>query len=145
MPRTHEYLDSLSSATKSTRAMYRSPPAPIATAYGNILSKLWILLGIIIVGAVAYYFLQPATAEITNFEQCIEAGNPAMESYPRQCRDSKSDRTFTEIIEEIPIQSPVEPPIEPIGEVVCEDYTFSNCPATCAFKNPRTPAPKVVA
>lgn len=94
-------------------------------------SKLWILLGIIIVGAVAYYFLQPATAEITNFEQCIEAGNPAMESYPRQCRDSKSDRTFTEIIEEIPIQSPVEPPIEPIGEVVCEDYTFSNCPATC--------------
>jgi len=24
--------------------------------------------------------------EITNFEECIAAGNPAMESYPRQCR-----------------------------------------------------------
>ncbi len=33
---------------------------------------------------------------ITNFEECIAAGNPAMESYPRQCRDSISDKTFTE-------------------------------------------------
>ena len=35
---------------------------------------------------------------ITDFESCIAAGNPAMESYPRQCRDPKTDRTFTEII-----------------------------------------------
>ncbi|MFC1733314.1 Gmad2 immunoglobulin-like domain-containing protein [candidate division KSB1 bacterium] len=26
---------------------------------------------------------------ITNFEECIAAGNPAMESYPRQCNDAK--------------------------------------------------------
>jgi hypothetical protein len=32
--------------------------------------------------------------EVTNFEECISAGNPAMESYPRQCRHE--DRTFTE-------------------------------------------------
>lgn len=33
-------------------------------------------------------------ANITNFEECIEAGNPIMESYPRQCR--AGDQTFTE-------------------------------------------------
>lgn len=32
--------------------------------------------------------------EINNFEECIAAGNPAMESYPRQCR--ANDQTFVE-------------------------------------------------
>jgi hypothetical protein len=35
---------------------------------------------------------------ITNFEECIAAGNPAMESYPRQCR--ANDQTFVEELEE---------------------------------------------
>jgi hypothetical protein len=35
-------------------------------------------------------------ATVTNFEECIEAGNPAMESYPRQCKHG--DKTFTEEI-----------------------------------------------
>ncbi len=34
---------------------------------------------------------------VTNFDECIEAGNPAMESYPRQCRHE--DERFTEVIE----------------------------------------------
>jgi len=34
---------------------------------------------------------------ITNFEECIQAGNPVMESYPRQCR-SKAGETFVEEI-----------------------------------------------
>ncbi len=34
--------------------------------------------------------------KINNFQECIEAGNPAMESYPRQCRTG--DQTFTEYI-----------------------------------------------
>ena len=38
-------------------------------------------------------------ATINNFEECIAAGNPAIESYPRQCRDSVSDKTFTEVID----------------------------------------------
>ena len=38
---------------------------------------------------------------ITNFRECIAAGNPAMESHPRQCRDPDSDKTFTEIIDQI--------------------------------------------
>ena len=35
--------------------------------------------------------------EINNFEQCVAAGNPVMESYPRQCR--ANDQTFVEVIE----------------------------------------------
>ena len=34
--------------------------------------------------------------EITNFQECVEAGNPVMESYPRQCRDG--DKVFVEEI-----------------------------------------------
>ncbi|MBW2990571.1 hypothetical protein KY348_02585 [Candidatus Woesearchaeota archaeon] len=40
------------------------------------------------------------TKEITNFEECIAAGNPAMESHPRQCRDPSTGRTFTEEIKD---------------------------------------------
>lgn len=36
--------------------------------------------------------------EITNFEECVKAGNPVMESYPRQCR--AGDKTFVEMIQE---------------------------------------------
>ena len=31
---------------------------------------------------------------MTSFEECIVADNPAMESYPRQCRDG--DKAFVE-------------------------------------------------
>ncbi len=34
--------------------------------------------------------------EITNFEECAKAGNPVMESYPRQC--AANGKTFTEVI-----------------------------------------------
>jgi hypothetical protein len=40
------------------------------------------------------------SSQITNFEECIAAGNPAMESYPRQCRDPSTDRTFVEEIDD---------------------------------------------
>ena len=36
--------------------------------------------------------------EITSFEECVEAGYPVMESYPRQCR-TPDGRTFTEEVE----------------------------------------------
>ena len=53
-------------------------------------------------------FLTACTqVQITNFEECIAAGNPAMESYPRQCK--AGDETFTEVIEEEVI--PEEPEV----------------------------------
>ena len=39
------------------------------------------------------------TSTITNFEECIAAGNPAMESYPRQCR-TPDGKHFVESIPE---------------------------------------------
>lgn len=39
-------------------------------------------------------FLLGCTSEVTNFQECTAAGNPVMESYPRQCR--AGDQTFTE-------------------------------------------------
>src|SRR3970282_1296825 len=42
----------------------------------------------------------PVEITITNFEECVAAGNPVMESYPRQCMDSDG-QTF---VEEVMIQ-----------------------------------------
>jgi len=35
--------------------------------------------------------------EITSFDECVKAGNPVMESYPRQCA-VPGGKTFTEVI-----------------------------------------------
>ncbi len=39
------------------------------------------------------------SGQVTNFKECLAAGNPAMESYPRQCRHE--DRTYIEKIDPI--------------------------------------------
>jgi hypothetical protein len=46
-------------------------------------------------------FVQPN--QITNFEECVAAGNPVMESHPRQCR--VDGQTFVEEIE-TPVRRP---------------------------------------
>lgn len=38
-------------------------------------------------------------SEIASFEECVAAGNPVMESYPRQC--SANGQTFVEVFDEI--------------------------------------------
>jgi len=37
---------------------------------------------------------------ITNFEECVAAGNEIMESYPRQCRNG--DDLFVEEVDDMP-------------------------------------------
>ena len=62
---------------------------------------VWLIVVIAIVGTLGYVFIKedsPDVGEIDDFESCIAAGNPAMESYPRQCRDPEKDRTFVENI-----------------------------------------------
>ena len=39
-----------------------------------------------IIFALSVLLLLTACKPVTNFEECVAAGNPAMESYPRQCR-----------------------------------------------------------
>ena len=63
--------------------------------------KIYLILGMIIITLFIVGCTQEITQPtITNFEECIEAGYPAMESYPRQCSDGTN--TFTEIISEEP-------------------------------------------
>lgn len=50
-------------------------------------------------------------APITNFEECVAAGNPVMESYPRQCRADGT--TFVETLEPEAVPPSVEPSVEP--------------------------------
>ncbi len=74
------------------------------------------LIGLVVIfaaGGVVYYYKfykapeqKPVANEnknqnvpvstVKNFEECVAAGNPVMESYPRQCR--VGDQTFTEYI-----------------------------------------------
>ena len=65
-------------------------------------TSLIIVLIIIILGLVAWWqFGDQKIVQVTNFEECIAAGNPVMLSYPRQCRHG--DQTFIEDIE--PVQT----------------------------------------
>jgi hypothetical protein len=62
------------------------------------------LAGVLLVLAAVLSHLAPgaATSVITNFEECVAAGNPVMESYPRQC-NSADGRHF---VEELPMGVP---------------------------------------
>jgi len=62
--------------------------------FGIIGIILLIAVGIILLSLFDYI----PTEEITNFEECVEAGHSILESYPRQCR-TPDGRSFTESIE----------------------------------------------
>lgn len=51
---------------------------------------------------------------VTNFEECVAAGNPVMESYPRQCRHEGV--TYVEEVDNPPAPSPDD---SPTGSVTC--------------------------
>lgn len=51
---------------------------------------------LLIIAGLSYWFSDRASA-IANFAECVAAGNPVMESYPRQCR-SKEGALFREYI-----------------------------------------------
>lgn len=58
-----------------------------------------ILLILILVGVWWIFSVAEKQSPITNFEECANAGNPVMESYPRQCRSAEGE-LFIEIISE---------------------------------------------
>lgn len=72
---------------------------------------------ILVLGSIGYAFYASQNSAaaikpqiiITNFAQCVEAGNPVMESYPRECK--AGDQTFTE--EVAPPLPVVTPPTTP--------------------------------
>jgi len=69
------------------------------------LKRLFLFLGLIVLllmGAVVYKIGLPEnngeTIHITSFKECMEAGHPITERYPRQCR-TPNGQTFTEEID----------------------------------------------
>jgi hypothetical protein len=73
------------------------------------------LLSALLLSACALPNLQPpAQMQVTNFEECIKAGNPVMESYPRQCRHD--EKTYVEQID-IPAPVPAEPTSDPAPDL----------------------------
>jgi len=55
---------------------------------------LILIIIIVVAGFMWWQTSKESTSQVTNFEECVAAGNPVMESYPRQCRHG--DTTFTE-------------------------------------------------
>ena len=68
----------------------------------SLVAIIVILLGLLVyVSWDKLWFNQKSPEKVVNsFETCVEAGNPVMESYPRQCHDAKSNQTFTEILKD---------------------------------------------
>lgn len=63
-------------------------------------TRLLVVAGILLLIALAvfaYTKFQPVGPVVSSFDECIAAGNPVMESYPRQCR-MKEGKTFREDI-----------------------------------------------
>lgn len=65
------------------------------TKFGGIILIL-IVVGIAVLAA-GFLLFKEKKQKITNFEECLAAGNPAMESYPRQCK-TKEGEAFVEKI-----------------------------------------------
>lgn len=74
---------------------------------------------------------EPNEAEVTSFEECVDAGFPVMESYPRQCSDGVI--VFTE-------EFAIEPEVEACQESGGTWMEFSNgCQDSCDYRrNPET-------
>ncbi len=75
-----------------------------------------IIITLFIAGGIVWYtkMYRPAnqSAAITSFEECSAAGNPILESYPRQCR-TQDEQNFVEdlqIIVDIPGQARLTSP-----------------------------------
>jgi len=61
------------------------------------MKKALFIVIILVVGLALWWQLgREGNMPVTNFAECVEAGNPLMESYPRQCRHG--DQLFTEDI-----------------------------------------------
>lgn len=64
--------------------------------------KIFIFLIVVILGGTAIYFIAFKPGEVppptvNSFEECVSAGYPVLESYPRQCK-TPDGKTFTEDI-----------------------------------------------
>lgn len=70
------------------------------------------------------------TVLVNDFTSCVQAGNPVMESYPRQC--AHKGKNYTEVIEEEPTACTMDAKACPDGSYVgrvAPDCEFAPCPS----------------
>lgn len=72
----------------------------------------------------AWYTSSQKIAQIDSFEECVAAGFPVMESYPRQC--TANGKTFAEDIQEPEEQEPEEEEPEPSSNDIQVSAPSSN-------------------
>ena len=87
------------------------------------MKKIIVILGLFLISA--------CSQEITTFQECAAAGNPIMESYPRQCR--ANDQTFVEELSEEE-QERLEQPIcvDQCGNGQCAEIVCQGTGCPCA-------------
>ena len=76
-----------------------------------------VVIVLLLVGAI-FLFPRNTDIEITNFEECVEAGNPVMLSYPPQCR--AGGETFIEDISNDVKEEPEPAPLLFISSLLLE-------------------------
>lgn len=77
------------------------------------------VIGILLASLFLFGCAEKTGTTITNFEECVAAGNPVMESYPRQC--SADGQTFVEQLDEMPSEISSEEAIAIAKESVCTE------------------------
>jgi hypothetical protein len=94
----------------------------------------FIIVGVclLILAGFVYFFYsqkQTTTQSISNFQECVAAGNPVMESFPEQCRTQDGQLFVNEIA------PATGEPIRVKGEVVCLPHKDTDGPQTleCAY------------
>lgn len=75
--------------------------------------------------------------EVNNFEDCVKAGNPVMESYPRQCKHL--DKTYTESLED-EMEEPDKLCTDLCGDNECQEIVCMGQGCPCAESKTSCPS-----
>jgi hypothetical protein len=91
-----------------------------------------IILGVVVLIAGFSYWNKTQVKQITKFEECVAAGYPVLEKYPRQC-NTPDGKTFTQQVDNPPVAASEDITIK--GELVCLPYKDQNAihDANCAL------------
>jgi len=70
------------------------------------MKKIIVLIIVVVLGLLVVFFIitnkeKLVPEEVTSFEECVSAGYPAMESYPRQCRAPNGELFVESIVEKL--------------------------------------------
>ena len=111
---------------------------------GNKLAVILVIIILMVLFGVSFYGLQklitkvePANLKVDNFEQCLKAGNPVMESYPRQCKTPAGKIFIEQLTNKEKIQPPKVNCLNLCGDDICQEIVCLALGCPCA-EDPQT-------